>query len=323
MAGRVGRRAIAGARRGSRTGADHHHGRSTAGPIESIGGQGLFTKEIQRALLDGRIDLAVHSLKDLPTDEVPGLCVAAVPERAPAGDVLVCPKYASYRGACPSGATRRHRQSAAAGATAARSAAICRSRTSAATSTPACGSSHQGDFDALMLAEAGLRRLGLAEHITQILPLGSSCRRWDKGRWRWRLAATINRRCGSWPRWTIRRRTRPCWPSGPCSPRSKAAVWRRSPRWLAWKKWALERLALVRRSHCRSRCPAAAVQLPHQPRAENQRLTLTGRVLSREGSQMLENTQDGPATEPVLLGGQVAHALLAAGGGELIRASRR
>ena len=45
-------------------------------------GQGLFTKEIQRELLDGRIDLAVHSLKDLPTDESPGLTLTAVPERA-------------------------------------------------------------------------------------------------------------------------------------------------------------------------------------------------------------------------------------------------
>jgi hydroxymethylbilane synthase len=58
-------------------------------PIEQIGGEGVFTKEIQRALLDRRIDLAVHSLKDLPTDVMPGLVLAAVPERGPVGDVLV------------------------------------------------------------------------------------------------------------------------------------------------------------------------------------------------------------------------------------------
>lgn len=50
-------------------------------PIGQIGGQGVFTKEIQRALLDDRIDLAVHSLKDLPSVTVPGLCLAAVPPR--------------------------------------------------------------------------------------------------------------------------------------------------------------------------------------------------------------------------------------------------
>ena len=70
--------------------------RQQQGPIGAMGGQGVFTKEIQRALLDERIDLAVHSLKDLPTDEVPGLCLAAVPERAPVGDALVSQKYDSF-----------------------------------------------------------------------------------------------------------------------------------------------------------------------------------------------------------------------------------
>ena len=57
-------------------------------------------------------------------------------------------------------------------------------------------------------------------------------------------------------------------------------------------------------------------------RRENQRLTLTGRVLSRDGDRMLESTQEGPAAEPAFLGAQVADALLAEGAGELIRASR-
>src|SRR4051794_22697018 len=58
-------------------------------PIGSLGSPGVFTKEIQRSLLAGEIDLAVHSLKDLPTDEVPGLMLAAVPERESPWDVLV------------------------------------------------------------------------------------------------------------------------------------------------------------------------------------------------------------------------------------------
>src|SRR5437764_10486514 len=62
------------------------------GPLGQIGGQGLFTKEIQRALLDGKIDLAVHSCKDLPTVEVEGLVIAAVPERESTADVLVSTK---------------------------------------------------------------------------------------------------------------------------------------------------------------------------------------------------------------------------------------
>jgi hydroxymethylbilane synthase len=58
-------------------------------PLGQIGGQGLFTKELQRALLDQQIDLAVHSLKDLPTAPMEGLVLAAVPERESTSDVLV------------------------------------------------------------------------------------------------------------------------------------------------------------------------------------------------------------------------------------------
>src|SRR5262245_65747342 len=58
-------------------------------PLGQIGGQGLFTKELQRALLDNQIDLAVHSLKDLPTAPVDGLELAAIPERESTADVLV------------------------------------------------------------------------------------------------------------------------------------------------------------------------------------------------------------------------------------------
>ena len=58
-------------------------------PIVSIGSQGLFTKEIQRALLAGEVDLAVHSLKDLPTEKIEGLSLAAVPSRADPLDVLI------------------------------------------------------------------------------------------------------------------------------------------------------------------------------------------------------------------------------------------
>jgi hydroxymethylbilane synthase len=64
-------------------------------PIAAGSATGVFTKEIQRALLDRRVDLAVHSLKDLPTEKVEGLSLAAVPQRAPVADVLVCRRYAS------------------------------------------------------------------------------------------------------------------------------------------------------------------------------------------------------------------------------------
>ena len=63
----------------------HGDQQQSAVSIAALGNQGVFTKEIQHALLSDQIDLAVHSLKDLPTDPVPGLCLAAVPERAARG----------------------------------------------------------------------------------------------------------------------------------------------------------------------------------------------------------------------------------------------
>src|SRR5438876_3969024 len=72
-------------------------------PLPQIGGEGVFTKEIQHALLDGRVDVAVHSLKDLPTIPVAGLLLAAVPPRGPVGDALVSRRYPNFA-ALPSGA---------------------------------------------------------------------------------------------------------------------------------------------------------------------------------------------------------------------------
>src|SRR5437764_9958122 len=71
--------------------------------LARIGGEGVFTKEIQRALLDGAVDVAVHSLKDLPTAPVAGLVLAAVPPRGPTGDVFVSHRHPGFD-ALPAGA---------------------------------------------------------------------------------------------------------------------------------------------------------------------------------------------------------------------------
>ena len=65
-------------------------------PLTQLGGDGAFTKAIQQALLDHRVDVAVHSLKDLPTFAVEGLVLAAVPKRGPSGDALVSLKYRTF-----------------------------------------------------------------------------------------------------------------------------------------------------------------------------------------------------------------------------------
>lgn len=140
----------------------------TTGPLGQIGGVGLFTKEIQRALLDNRIDLAVHSLKDLPTDHVAGLVLAAVPERESPGDVLVSP-HATTLGQLPAnakigtGSTRRKAQLLYARG----DLVIEDIRGNVDTRLRKLD---EGEFDAIVLAEAGLRRLGFLDRITHLLP---------------------------------------------------------------------------------------------------------------------------------------------------------
>src|SRR5580698_2170961 len=63
--------------------------RITDAPLHKVGGKGLFTKEIEEALLDRRIDLAVHSMKDLPTESPKGLVIAAIPQRAEPYDAII------------------------------------------------------------------------------------------------------------------------------------------------------------------------------------------------------------------------------------------
>jgi hydroxymethylbilane synthase len=130
-------------------------------------GQGIFTKEIQRALLDGRISLAVHSLKDLPTLPVDGLTLTAVPPRGPSGDVFISRRHPTFS-SLPPGAI-------VATSSLRRQAQILHLRPDLRI-VPIRGNVDtrlrkldEEGLDALVLAEAGVRRLGLASAITEIL----------------------------------------------------------------------------------------------------------------------------------------------------------
>ncbi len=137
------------------------------GPIGSLGSQGVFTKEIQRALLDEKIDLAVHSLKDLTTEPIQGLSLAAVPERESVCDVLVSHSGATLddlpMGTVVGTGSLRRRAQLLHIRPDLRMADI---RGNVDTRLRRVA---DGDFDAIVLAEAGLNRLGLADRITQIL----------------------------------------------------------------------------------------------------------------------------------------------------------
>ncbi|GAC1343076.1 MAG: hydroxymethylbilane synthase [Myxococcales bacterium] len=176
-------------------------------PLAEVGGKGLFVKELEDALADGRADLAVHSAKDVPFALPPGFTLCAFPAREDSRDALVAPRARTFA-ALPRGArvgtsslrravqllaerpdlvivpVRGNVQTRLLRATGAADAA--RVDGGGGTGSGPAGAGHGGverqvsrgpgdaPLDAVVLALAGLRRLGLEEHVTQVLPLDLS-----------------------------------------------------------------------------------------------------------------------------------------------------
>jgi len=144
-----------------------HGDRDQASALSNMGGFGVFTKAIQNALLEDRADVAVHSLKDLPTIPIPGLELAAVPQRGPNGDAFVSQKYKSFDD-LPEGAT--------VGTSSLRRRAMLLNQRPDLRLLDLRGNVEtrlrkleEQNLDAIILAEAGLVRLGMADRITEIL----------------------------------------------------------------------------------------------------------------------------------------------------------
>lgn len=140
--------------------------------LSSFGGVGVFTREVQNALLDGRADLAVHSLKDLPTETTPGLILAAVPEREVRWDALVLPAG----GSDPQLPLDRLKTGARIGTGSLRRQAQLRHLRTDWQLDEIRGNVDTrlrkldaGEYNALILASAGLIRLGLDHRITSRL----------------------------------------------------------------------------------------------------------------------------------------------------------
>lgn len=137
-------------------------------PLAKIGGKGLFTKELEQAMLDGQIDLAVHSLKDMPTEVPEGLVITAITKRFDPGDAMVSNKYEHFAD-LPEGAR--------VGTSSLRRRAqllhvrpdlnIVDLRGNVNTRLRKLD---EEDFDAIILAVAGLKRLGFGDRITEVLP---------------------------------------------------------------------------------------------------------------------------------------------------------
>ncbi len=138
--------------------------------LAQAGGKGLFTKEIEDALLSGVIDLAVHSLKDLPTENPEGLCIAAVPQREDPRDAMAGKPLSELR------------EGARVGTSSGRRAAQLRRLRPDLLIEPIRGNvdtrlrkRKEGQYNAIMLAAAGLRRLGLEHEIAQIFAPEEIC----------------------------------------------------------------------------------------------------------------------------------------------------
>lgn len=137
-------------------------------PLAQIGGKGLFTKEIEEDLLDGTIDLAVHSLKDMPTVLPEGLCLTAITERANVGDAFVSNKYGSFE-ELPLGAIvgtsslRRKAQLLA-------KRPDLEIRDLRGNVDTRLRKLDEGLYDAIILAAAGLERLGHGDRISSLIP---------------------------------------------------------------------------------------------------------------------------------------------------------
>jgi hydroxymethylbilane synthase len=136
-------------------------------PLPEVGGKGLFTHELEAALREGRVDAAVHSLKDLPTEDSPGLSIGLIPERADARDVLISPEGQELddlpRGAVVGTSSNR------------RAAQLLAYRPDLSVKSirgnvdTRLRKVNTDEYDAIVLAAAGVTRLGLQTNISQYL----------------------------------------------------------------------------------------------------------------------------------------------------------
>ena len=259
--------------------------------LSGLGGVGVFTREIQHAVLDGRADVAVHSLKDLPTEPVGGICLAAVPKRASPWDALVLPRGSSF----PTAGIGDLPESARIGTGSERRRAqllflrpdlqFLDLRGNVETRLRKLD---EGVSTALILAEAGLDRLGLSTRISARLAPPILFPAVGQG--------ALGLECRS-DNTTVR----------PIVERLNDPT--------TWSAMTAERRTLARLgAGCHAPVGVSTT-------IEGDGLTLEAVVLSRDGKQRLRSKTSGPLANPVAIGDQVAEDLLRQGAGPLIEAA--
>jgi hydroxymethylbilane synthase len=133
-------------------------------PLSSVGGKGLFTKEIEDALLAREVDLAVHSLKDLPTEIPAGLQITAIPQREDARDVMVGRRLSELREGARVGTSSLRRS-----AQLRRLRPYCQVESVRGNVDTRLRKLDEGQYESIVLAAAGLARLGLSDRIAEVL----------------------------------------------------------------------------------------------------------------------------------------------------------
>jgi len=139
-------------------------------PLAQAGGKGLFTKEIDEALLSGSIDLAVHSMKDVPTGLPAGLTIAAIPEREEPRDALIGCTLAELKDGSSIGTSSLRRQAQLLAYRPQLNIEMLRGNVDTR-----LRKLDEGKYDAIVLAAAGLRRLGWQDRIRELIPVEIMC----------------------------------------------------------------------------------------------------------------------------------------------------
>ncbi len=244
--------------------------------------KGVFTKEIEEALLDGRVDIAVHSLKDLPTEIDSRLAIAAIPERADPRDALVGKKLDELE------------EGARVGTSSLRRAAQLRRLRPDVQVEDIRGNVDtrlrkldEGQYDAVLLAAAGLERLGWQDRVAEILEPGVMCPAIGQG------ALAVQIRADD----TATRKL----VSSLNDPATKTAV-------------SAERALLAALGG------GCQVPLGGHARLDDGRLTLSAIVVSPDGSQSVATDIQGDPREPEALGHKAADDLRRQGASEIIAA---
>ena len=258
--------------------------RDQSTPLPAIGSKGLFTQELDQELLDGKIDCAVHSMKDLPTDLPDGITILAVPDREQPHDVLISREGLRFlelpRGATVgTGSIRRRAQ-----------LRCIRDDLEYAdirgnVDTRITKLTH-GDYQAIILAAAGLRRLGLEEQITEMFEPSVVLPAVGQG-----ALAITGRKGDKTTRDTLR-------PIGDLNTRRSVTS---------------ERAFLsVLGGGCH--VPIAA-----HARVTGRQLQLEGLVIAPDGTARVRDRITGPAKDAAMLGVQLGERLLKLGAGSILQ----